>query len=226
MKLLCIETSTKSCSVALSSGAEILAQLNSLEDSYTHAENLHQFIQSCLEKASLSPKDLDAIVVSKGPGSYTGLRIGVSAAKGLAYALDIPIVSLDSLEITASTCQANHPDYGYYIPMLDARRMEVYLAVYNHFLQRMGPIEAVVIDADFQRELPDQRIAFCGDGAEKCRSLLEKKGWEFVPNIIPDAAQMVAPALEKLKNEEVENTAYFEPFYLKEFIAGKPKKML
>lgn len=224
--LLFLETSTKLCSVALSHGEELLASRQSLEDGYTHAENLHQFIHECLIEANLSPKQLDAIVVSKGPGSYTGLRIGVSAAKGLAYGLDLPIIALESLEIIAATCKASHPDFDIYIPMIDARRMEVYAASYDQNMSRLNPIQAIVVDTDEFDKYPSQRVAYFGDGAEKCKEILNAKGWKFIPGIQADAKFMLPAALLKYKSGEFENTAYFEPFYLKEFIAGKPKKLL
>lgn len=226
MILLFLETSTKLCSVALSNGEVLLASRQSFEDGYTHAENLHKFIDECLKEAKVSPKELDAIVVSKGPGSYTGLRIGVSAAKGLAYGLDIPIIALESLEIIAATCKASHPDFDVYIPMIDARRMEVYSASYDRSLNRLNPIQAIVVDSEEFDSYPSQRVAYFGDGAEKCQEILDTKGWKFIPGIQADAKFMISAAILKYKSAKFENTAYFEPFYLKEFIAGKPKKLL
>jgi len=226
MYLLYLETSTKLCSVALSKEDKLIASRRSLEEGYTHAENLHRFIDECLKEAGIKPTDLKAIVVSKGPGSYTGLRIGVSAAKGLAYALDIPLISLESLEVIAAAAQQSNPDFDLYLPMIDARRMEVYTAAYSPKLEIVAGINALVVDEDDFEDYSGKRVAYFGDGAEKCREILDAKAWSFIPGIDADARYMLSAGLNKYNSQEFENTAYFEPFYLKEFIAGKPKKLL
>lgn len=223
---LCLETSTRQCSVALMDGEKLIAQKASREEQYTHSEKLHVFIDSCLKESGTTASELDAIVVSKGPGSYTGLRIGVSAAKGLAYGLDIPVITLESLDILAAEAKSTYPDAAYYIPMIDARRMEVYTQIFNAELDAISKISAEIIDQTSFSDLKEESCCYFGDGAEKCRDSFNERNWKFLPDIWPMAGSMGTLALEKWEKKDFENTAYFEPFYLKEFIAGKPKKLL
>lgn len=226
-KILCLETSTRTCSVAIVESQNCLVQKLARNEKYTHAENLHVFIQKCLSEVGLSVKELGAIAVSKGPGSYTGLRIGVSAAKGLAYAAELPIITLETPEILTYAALDKRPDFDHFLPMIDARRMEVYTAVYNAKAERVSDISAEIIDHSSFKDLRDQKVAFFGDGAQKCQeSFAEREHWTFLPEIYPEAQYMATPASLKLEQEEFEDTAYFEPFYLKEFIAGNPKKLL
>lgn len=222
MILLHLETSTKNCSVAISKDGELLALCEEYDEKYGHSEKLHQFVEWAMEGAEIELKDLDGVCVSKGPGSYTGLRIGVSAAKGFSFGLDIPMLSLESLEILAES-QINQ-GYDLIIPMIDARRMEVYTCIYNGEGEKLTKIEAKVLDENSFSEYADKKIVFMGDGAEKCKDLLQLPHAEFKSDIHPSGEFMIRKAEEKFKSKEFEDTAYFEPFYLKEFIAGKKKE--
>jgi tRNA threonylcarbamoyladenosine biosynthesis protein TsaB len=221
-KLLHIETSTTMCSVALSENETLLAS-QEINEGYTHAENLHVFIQNLLKECNMATNELAAIAVSKGPGSYTGLRIGVSAAKGLAYALNIPLISVDTLQVMSAQARTSHPGEGYFCPMLDARRMEVYTAVYDSELNRVNAIEALIVDehsiASFSK-FPN--IYFFGDGMGKCKAILSQlKNAGFIEGVVPSAKDMVALAYAKFQNKAFEDVAYFEPFYLKDFLILK-----
>mgnify|MGYP000165070658 CR=1 FL=1 len=189
---------------------------------YSHAEVLHSFIKDVLNDANITLNQIKAIAVSKGPGSYTGLRIGVSAAKGLCFSLNVPLISIDTLESLAHTI---HVDSGKIIPMLDARRMEVYSAVYNSGYKQEREIKAEVITEDsFSKYLENETIYFVGDGAEKCKSTIIHKNAKFVDGKFPSAKEMCALAYAKYKKNDIEDVAYFEPFYLKDFIVIPQKK--
>ncbi len=221
MTILHIETSTKNCSVAISRNGELLCLCEEFDEQYGHSEKLHQFVNWALEGAEISLNELDAVCVSKGPGSYTGLRIGVSAAKGFCFGLNIPLLSLNSLEILAQT-QINQ-DFDLIIPMIDARRMEVYTAVFNGSGKMISDIEAKILDENSFQEFSGKKIVFIGDGVEKSKDVLNLFNSEFKLEIHPSAKNMTALAEEKFKNNEFEDLAYFEPFYLKEFMAGTKK---
>jgi len=222
MTLLHLETSTKNCSVSISRNGELLCLCEEFDDNYGHSEKLHQFIEWALEGAEISLKDLDAVCVSKGPGSYTGLRIGVSAAKGLCFGLNIPLISLESLEILAQS-QINK-DFDLIIPMIDARRMEVYTSQFNSSGGKISPIEAKILDENSFQEFKDLNIAFVGDGVEKSETILQLPNATYFKGIHPSAENMIQLAEKKFNQKQFEDVAYFEPFYLKEFVAG-PKKV-
>lgn len=222
-KLLHIETSTTMCSVALSEHEKLLG-VKEINEGYTHAENLHVFIHDLLNETRVQPSDLSAIAVSKGPGSYTGLRIGVSAAKGLAYALNLPLISVDTLQVmSAQAAKTTGAGEGFFCPMLDARRMEVYTAVYDSKLNRLAEIQALIVDEHSIAQFsPYPNLYFFGDGMNKCRSLLSTLGnADFIENIVPSAKDMISLAYTKYKNKSFEDVAYFEPFYLKDFLILK-----
>lgn len=219
MTLLNLETSTKNCSVAISRNGDLLCLCEEHEEQYGHSEKLHQFVNWALEGAGISLNEINAVCVSKGPGSYTGLRIGVSAAKGFCFALDIPLLSLNSLEILAQSQIDN--GFDLIIPMIDARRMEVYTAVFDRNGKQISEIEAKILDETSFQELADKKIVFVGDGVAKSKSILNLPKAEFIENIHPSGKNMIHLAEEKFKKKEFEDVAYFEPFYLKEFIAGK-----
>lgn len=223
MTLLHIETSTKNCSVAFSKDGNLLCLCEEYDDNYGHSEKLHQFVNWALEGAEIELKDLDGVCVSKGPGSFTGLRIGVSAAKGFCFGLNIPLLSLNSLEILAQT----QIDKGFdlIIPMIDARRMEVYTAVFDGNGNQISEIEAKILDENSFEEFRDKKIVFVGDGVEKSKEILQLPNAEFITGIYPSGENMIALAEEKFRNKDFEDVAYFEPFYLKEFRAGKPKRL-
>lgn len=222
MTLLHLETSTKNCSVGISRNGKMLCLCEEYSENYGHSEKLHLFVKWALEGAGISLSDLDAVCVGKGPGSYTGLRIGASAAKGFCFGLDIPLIALESVEILARS----QIDKGYelIIPLMDARRMEVYTAVYDGNAQKLSPIEAKILDEDSFAEFRGKKIVFVGDGVEKAEEILKMPDADFIKEIHPAARYMISAAEEKFKNKDFEDAAYFEPFYLKEFIAGKKKK--
>lgn len=218
MYILNIETSTKNCSVSLAKDGKIIALKEIAEQNFTHSEKLHLFIDEVIKKAGISYKDLSAMALSKGPGSYTGLRIGTSTAKGLCFALDIPLIALDSLEILAK--QVNL-DNGLIIPMIDARRMEVYTAIFDQNHNKISETKALVIDENSFSDI-SEKTCFIGDGAEKCKEVLTKENFIFLPEIIyPSANEISELSYQKFQQKAFEDIAYFEPFYVKEFFTGK-----
>lgn len=221
MTILHLETSTKNCSVSISRNGELLCLCEEYDQNYGHSEKLHQFVSWALEAAEISMSELDAVCVSKGPGSYTGLRIGVSAAKGFCYALNIPMLSLTSLEILAQS-QINN-DYELIIPMIDARRMEVYTAIFESNGNMISKIEAKILDENSFQEFADKNMVVIGDGVEKSKTILNLPNAAFIEGIYPSAKQMIVLAERKFQEKQFEDVAYFEPFYLKEFIAGIKK---
>lgn len=224
--LLHIESSSTMCSVALSNGESLVA-LKELDAGYTHAENLHVFIKELLQEQGISLSQLQAVSVSSGPGSYTGLRIGFATAKGLAYALRIPLIVVDTLKVLASLAARQYPGASLYCPMLDARRMEVYTALYNKSLGlEMTPV-ALVLNSEsiacFHR--PGTSICFFGDGMPKAKTLLESiPSAHFLEGIRPGSEAMIALAYRKFMDQDFADTAYAEPFYLKDFFFTTPKK--
>ncbi|MGB0881673.1 MAG: tRNA (adenosine(37)-N6)-threonylcarbamoyltransferase complex dimerization subunit type 1 TsaB [Vicingaceae bacterium] len=222
--ILGIETSTKICSVAVSDGEKLLA-LKEEGGAYSHSEKLTVFIQEVLDKAKIDLASIDAVAVSKGPGSYTGLRIGVSVAKGLCYALNKPLIAVDTLQAMAKN-PALSADL--FCPMIDARRMEVYTALYDSNNKAVVPISAKIIDENsFSDELAKHRIVFFGDGAEKCAAVLDTNSNAiFSEQGLPSAVFVNQIALEKFNQKQFEDVAYFEPYYLKDFVGTTPKKLL
>ena len=227
--ILHIETTTPTCSVAISEDQKILSVKESHVDK-SHAALLTTFISEVLEQAKKKPAQLDAISVSKGPGSYTGLRIGVSTAKGLAYGLNKPLLAVPTLDALAlefykSIKHKNQPFFLY--PMIDARRMEVYTALFDSKMACLKKTHALVVDAEsFNPFLEKGPVYFFGTGAQKCQSLISHKNAIFVPDFHCSASFLISPALNLYKNKEFENVAYFEPFYLKDFIATVPKNKI
>jgi len=220
--ILNIETATKNCSVSLAKDGKtiVLKELNN--GNYSHAEKLHEFIKQVTEEAKVELTDLEAIAVSKGPGSYTGLRIGVSAAKGLCFALDIPLIAIDTLQALALSISISE---GLIIPLLDARRMEVYSAVFNSENEINRGVKAEIISEDsFSTYLNKQKVYFVGDGVEKCKGIITHENAIFVDEKLPSANEMSKLSFNKHKKNDIEDVAYFEPFYLKDFVAIKPKK--
>ncbi|RLK03305.1 tRNA (adenosine(37)-N6)-threonylcarbamoyltransferase complex dimerization subunit type 1 TsaB [Tenacibaculum discolor] len=220
--ILHIETATKNCSVSVADKGELLAVQELNDGNYSHAEKLHPFIQQVMQEAKLSFNDIDAVAVSKGPGSYTGLRIGVSAAKGLCFAFDKPLISIETLQSLAYKLSI---EQGVIIPMLDARRMEVYAAVYNSKHEQVRDIKAEVIDENsFQEYLSKGKVYFLGDGAEKCKEVITHENAVFIDGEFPSAKEMVKLSFDKYKKNDIEDVAYFEPFYLKDFVVTPEKK--
>lgn len=216
--ILCLETATTNCSVALAVDGKVVALREENNQKFSHAEKLHVFINEVLDESNIKKQDLDAIAVSKGPGSYTGLRIGVSAAKGLCYALDIPLVSTLTLEVLAQ--QINTAD-GYIIPLIDARRMEVYSAVFDKEKKPIRETKAEILNENsFSEYWLKNKVTFLGDGADKFKSMVTHSNVQFLDDKYPSAKDMAALAEAKYKISDTEDVAYFEPFYLKEFISG------
>lgn len=223
--LLHIESTSTVCSVAISKDAKLIA-LKELNNGYTHAENLHVFIEQLLKESSLSSKDLNAISISSGPGSYTGLRIGFSTAKGLAYALQIPLITVDTLKALSNTVSQTIKTDALFCPMMDARRMEVYCAVYNHSLQEVIPVQALVLDeTSIQPFNLNKAIYFFGDGMPKAKMVLQNLPHvNFVDDVMASASSMVSLAYEKYQAKDFADVAYSEPNYLKEFFFTTAKK--
>lgn len=219
--ILNIETATTNCSVSLAKDGDTIALLEEDDKNYSHSERLHVYINDVLVKANVSLKEIDAVAVSKGPGSYTGLRIGVSAAKGLCFSLNIPLISVHTLE--ALSHQVNIDD-GFIVPMLDARRMEVYSSIYNHNHETVRGTEAQILDENsFQDLLNQNEVYFIGSGVEKTKELIQHKNARFIDGKLPSANEMSVLSYYKYKKSDIENVAYFEPYYLKDFVALKPK---
>ena len=224
MYILNIETATKNCSVALAKNGETILCKEISELGYSHAEKLHVFIEEICNESSIQLKDLQAIAVSKGPGSYTGLRIGVSAAKGLCYALDIPLISVDTLAVLASQAVSIAKENELVVPMIDARRMEVYSSIFNNKLEKTREIEAQIIDENSFASI-ENNVYFIGDSSEKAKAVLTKSNFIFLDEIVyPSAKEMSIISFQKFLNKDFEDVAYFEPFYLKDFLITTSKK--
>jgi len=220
--ILNIETSTKNCSVSVAKEGEIIAIKELNDGGYSHAEKLHEFIKGIVKDAKIRLSDLRAVAVSKGPGSYTGLRIGVSAAKGLCFALDTPLISVNTLESLAHSISISD---GFIIPLLDARRMEVYSSVFSSNYENIRKVEAEIItETSFEEYLNEKKVYFLGDGAEKCKQLISHENPVFIDDKFPSANELGMLSYNKYKKNDIEDVAYFEPFYLKDFVVTKSKK--
>ena len=212
MRLLHIETSGINCSVAISEGERIIAEKSENKGSFTHSESLHLFIEGVVAEAGISLSELDAIAVSAGAGSYTGLRIGLATAKGLCFALAKPLIAVPTLQIIASQVT----DSDCIIAMLDARRMEVYSAMFDSKHQFIQPTEAKILEAQsYQDELDRGKVTFIGDGVAKFASICKHPNAVFVLDAYPQAKDMLPFAVAKYKVGAFEDIAYFEPQYLK-----------
>ncbi|MFD0963617.1 tRNA (adenosine(37)-N6)-threonylcarbamoyltransferase complex dimerization subunit type 1 TsaB [Pseudofulvibacter geojedonensis] len=220
--ILQIDTATTNCSVAISKNGKTIA-LKEVSNGYSHAENLHVFVEEILKESALSFSDLSAIAVSKGPGSYTGLRIGVSAVKGWSFALNIPLIALETLEVIAHQTDRNN---GFVIPMIDARRMEAYTRVYDYNYNEVRSIEAQVLDEDsFLSYLEKGEVVFIGNKTEKIQGLIKHENAIFIDSL-PSAKEMSSLSYEKYNNNDFEDVAYFEPYYLKDFLVTPEKKKI
>ncbi len=218
-RILMIETSTECCSVALSEGARILARRID-ETPRMQSSLLAPYIVEVLQEAGLTASDLDAVAVSEGPGSYTGLRVGVSTAKGICFGAGIPLIGVDTLQILA--CQAEMPT-DRIIAFLDARRMEVYAATFDAEGRKLSDTAAVILDSEsYHAELEAGRVLFIGTGVEKFQAVCQHHNAVFQP-CFPLATAMLQPSLAALQKKEFKDVAYFEPFYLKDFVAGVSK---
>ena len=216
--ILNIETSTTNCSVSLFNDLELIDCIEENTQDYSHSKSLHVFIDSVLKNSELKPKDLSAISVSKGPGSYTGLRIGVASAKGLCFALDIPLISIETLKILSE----NISNKGIVIPCLDARRMEVYSAVFNNKNERIRDTRAEILNEDsFNKYLSVDEVYFIGNANKKIKEIIAHKNARFIDDVLPSSRQMGALSFNKFKNNQFEDLNNFEPLYLKDFIGTK-----
>lgn len=224
MTILNIETSTTCCSAAITIDGKPVASVEQLANA-NHASQLPVFIQQLLHEANVNDWHLDAVALSQGPGSYTGLRIGASTAKGICYGLNIPLIPVDTLQVLcASVPSGVLPDNALLCPMLDARRMEVYTALYQQTgeqLSTISEVQAMIIDADaFAQTLAQQPVYFFGNGAAKCQSVITHPNAHFVDNVVPQAQCMGLLAEMQPNSLDVKQMAYYEPFYLKEFVAA------
>ncbi len=224
MKILHIETSSRNCSVAVSDGEELLCLCEEVAENYRQSESLHTFVKWAMEGAGLDMNKIEAISLGKGPGSYTGLRIGASAAKGFCYGLNIPLVATNSLETLAEPFIGQ--GYDVVIALVDARRMEVYAEVYEGVNgDILAPTEAVILDENsFNNYSSVGRVLLVGDGAAKASGILSLPNAKFKSDVYPSAKYLLRQATKKISNREFESVAYFEPFYLKEFQGVKLKK--
>ncbi len=223
--ILNLETATTICSITLTKNGEEIHCIEENSGNYSHAENLNPFIEKLLKEAKITVKDLNAIAISKGPGSYTGLRIGVSSAKGLCYALDIPLIAVSSLKVLANLVEVDKDTL--ICPMFDARRMEVYTCLFSSTLEMVSPVEAKVIDENsFSEILANKKIKFIGPGANKCQEIIQNSNAMFDLETQVSAKGMNQLTYKKFLAKDFEDLAYFEPNYLKDFIAGKPKKLV
>jgi tRNA threonylcarbamoyladenosine biosynthesis protein TsaB len=230
--IICLETATNLCSVALCDSTGVIALKESNEQK-SHAALLTVFIEDILRENSLRARDLQAIAVSKGPGSYTGLRIGVSVAKGVAYAASIPLIGIDTTLSMFWGLKLSRENYALagtntlFCPMLDARRMEVYYAIYDNKGTPVKSIAAEIINEDSFIFLSESyNIIFFGDGAAKCREVIKHPNAFFENDFMISASHMYIPVFQYFKTQRFEDVAYFEPFYLKDFITSKPRKNL
>ena len=216
--ILNIETATKNCSVALAKEGKTIACKEIAEQNFSHAEKLHVFIEELLTENNLQFSDLNAIAVSQGPGSYTGLRIGVSSAKGFCYAMNIPMIAVDTLQLLAKQIQIED---GIIIPMIDARRMEVFTAIYNKNHQQVRSTQAEIIDETSYQEITET-IHLVGDGTEKFKNTLIDTKFVFHSDVVfPSANEMSQLSFDKYQIRDFVDVAYFEPYYLKDFVLSK-----
>jgi len=216
--ILALETATTNCSVSISKKGEIIGLKEDFNENYSHSEKLHCYIEDILSECDLNLSELDAIAVSKGPGSYTGLRIGVSAAKGLCFSLEIPLISINTLESLAHQIE---DEYDTIIPMLDARRMEVYSSVYSKDRVQIMKTQAEILnERSFSEFSNTGKICFIGNGVKKYKEICPYSNADFLEDNQPSAKEMGPLAYTKFLKKEFEDVAYFEPYYLKDFISG------
>ena len=224
MRILAIESSTTVCSVALCDGEAVMT-LREVNDGFNHAKLLTGFIEEVLNEAGCDPAALCGVAVSKGPGSYTGLRIGVSAAKGICFAHNLPLIGVSALEAMALAVSEEYEKEDLLIPMIDAGRMEVYTSAFRIDMQEVEPVGAKIInDYSFKGSSDDGKLVLIGAGASKFREMFFHDKRIIIRDDILPSAKLICPiANKRILNSEFEDMAYFEPLYLKEFIAGKPK---
>lgn len=224
--ILSLETSSGICSVALHRDKDLLA-LAEVHEEYAHASKLGVLIQEVILEAAVTMKEIDAVAVSAGPGSYTGLRIGTSTAKGLCYVLGVPLLAVGTLEVMASQVTGIDRAGSLLCPMIDARRMEVYCSLFELDRKMVRAVEAKIIDEkSFEQELLERPIYFFGNGSDKCKKVITHTNAHFIDAIDPSARQLGINAAMKFDSGDVEDLVKFEPFYLKEFKAKKPANLI
>ncbi len=220
--ILSLETSAKVCSVAVHDQGKLIAT-KEIHIEQSHASKLAVLMDEVINESAIQVNQLKAMAVSSGPGSYTGLRIGTSTAKGLCFALDIPLISIGSLELLAFQMSKQNPSNAYLCPMIDARRMEVYCEIFDSSLNIVRPVEAKVIESSsFEELLNENEIVFFGDGSDKCKDQITHPNATFVSDIYAAASEMGLPIYQKFREQQFEDLANFEPHYLKEFMIKKP----
>jgi tRNA threonylcarbamoyladenosine biosynthesis protein TsaB len=224
--ILSIDSATRSGSVAIHQDGQLIG-LQQYEIDKSHSSLLHVIMDQLIQNSGVSKSDLDAIAVSAGPGSYTGLRIGVSSAKGLCFALDKPLIAVNTLEAMAKQVSNINTEKALLCPMIDARRLEVYGMILDHNLTIIEETQAIIVEENsFDKYLQENRVIFFGDGSGKCKTILNNEKAIFLENIVPSAKEIGELATKKLIEENFENLADYEPFYLKEFRIIKSKKKL
>lgn len=213
--ILCLETSGINCSVSIINAEKTIFLKEANTGNFSHAENLHIFIEEILRENKIQSIDIKAVAVSSGPGSYTGLRIGVASAKGLCFAWNVPLIAVPTLEILSQNICVSE---GYIIPMLDARRMEVYTAVFDQNHHQVEATQPLILNENsFSTWLNQSKVTFLGDGSDKFSQICTHPNAHFVKNQFPSAEKMAKLAFERFENQQFEDLAYFEPFYLKSF---------
>lgn len=232
-RILSIETSTEVCSVSISEDGvckDVLINKpedNSIVNNGNHSRLLANFIDDILKKNNFTAKDFDAVALSSGPGSYTGLRIGTSTAKGFCFGANIPLIEINTLQTIAAMAKENcQSDYDFYLPMIDAKRMEVYTTIFNNNIEMTTEVEAKIIDENSFSELKDKNVLMCGNGSDKCVEALSHLNFKQISNLYPSAEYMCKIAEEKFNKNQITDLVYFEPFYLKEFVTTTPKNKL
>lgn len=229
-RILNIETSTDYCSVSISNNGNcesLKINIPDPENNKTHSELLAVFVNEIIIGLKIKMTDIDAVAISGGPGSYTGLRIGTSTAKGLCFGANLPLMSLNTIQIMATMARAKYSqDIDYIIPMIDARRMEVYTSVFDKNLNVVVDTEAKIIDENSFAEYADKKVLFCGNGASKCKDVLARDNFVFIDGIFPSAEYMCQLAEQNYSMRNFVDLVYYEPFYLKEFVALTSQKPL
>ena len=224
MKILHLESSSKNCSVAISEGEELLCLCEEVSENYKQSESLHQFVEWALEGAEIKLQDLDAVCLGKGPGSYTGLRIGAASAKGFCFGLNIPLISVASMDSMVEPFL--NQEFDFIIPLIDARRMEVYTSIYNKSGEVISKTEALILDENSFSAYTGKKTLFIGDGATKAQDVLNFSSAEFGEKVYPSAQFLIKKGVDKFISKDFEDIAYFEPFYLKDFQGIKAKKRI
>ena len=223
MNILYIETSSKNCSVTIANDDEILCVCEEVSENYKQSESLHNFVEWALEGAELKINDIHAVCLGKGPGSYTGLRIGAAAAKGFCYGLKVPLIAINSMESMVQPLLGQ--GYDLIVPLLDARRMEVYTATFDGTTgEELKSTEALILDENAFKSLEGKSVVFVGDGALKSKEIIQISSAEFIEDVYPSSKYLVEKGRVAAKEQKFEDVAYFEPYYLKDFHGVKKKK--